>query len=256
MQITVIGLGEVGSETFRELHKKVDVTGVDINPQRLAEFKRKGYDARDKAPVSDIYIVATYTTDQVLDVLRSLDLSNNPLVVIESTIDPRRYEDMRNWAADRMVDLVSFPHRFNPNDPIHHVFNLNRALGGTNPRAIERALKFYSQFMPRDLIHVTSFEVASLSKVAENAYRFLEIAMAQEIKQSCEKVGIDFGALREAMNTKWNINIKEARDGVKGKCLPKDMKLLTDYFKDNQALKTLYELNEKYILNSLAKKTL
>jgi nucleotide sugar dehydrogenase len=256
MQITVIGLGEVGSETFRELHKKVDVTGVDISPQRVAEFKRKGYDVRDNAPTSDVYIIATYTTQQVIDVLKGLDLSYNPLVVIESTIDPDSYEEMRAWATDRMVDLVSFPHRFNPNDPVHHVFNLNRVIGATNQRALDRALQFYTQFMPRDLLHVTSFEVASLSKVAENAYRFMEIALAQEIKQSCESIGIDFGALREAMNTKWNIDVKEARDGVKGKCLPKDMKLLTDYLKENKALKTLYELNEQYVLKSLTKKTI
>ena len=35
-------------------------------------------------------------------------------------------------------------------------------------------------------------------------------------------------------NTKWNINIKEARDGIKGKCLPKDAKLVQDEF--NMAL--------------------
>jgi UDP-N-acetyl-D-mannosaminuronic acid dehydrogenase len=39
---------------------------------------------------------------------------------------------------------------------------------------------------------------------------------------TCEELGLKFEEVREACNTKWNIEIPEARDGIKGHCLPKD----------------------------------
>jgi UDP-N-acetyl-D-mannosaminuronic acid dehydrogenase len=245
MNTVVIGLGEVGSETFKELHKLTPVIGVDINQERLAQFKKEGYNVTDKTPPADVYIIAVYTTEQVLSVLNSLNLTKNPLLVIESTIDPDAVQVLQDWSMKTRADVVLFPHRFNPNDPAHHVFNLNRIIGGTSQKAVDRAIAFYAPFMKAEL-RVVPFEIAGLSKVAENAYRFMEIALAQELKKSCEAKGISFSELRQSMNTKWNIDVKEARDGIGGKCLPKDMKLFFEYFEMNPLFKHLFDLNEQY----------
>ncbi len=245
MNVTVIGLGEVGIETFKELHKRIKVTGVDINEERLAQFRKEGYDVSNTVQPADVYIIAVYTTDQVLSVLNSLDNANKPLIIIESTVDPHACDTFKQWAIKHNADLVLFPHRFNPNDPAHHVFNLNRIIGGVTPKAVDRAIAFYSPFMKAEL-RVVPFEIAGLSKVAENAYRFMEIALAQELKRSCEAKGISFPELRQSMNTKWNIDVKEARDGIGGKCLPKDMALFAHYFGDNPLFKQLFDLNESY----------
>lgn len=73
---------------------------------------------------------------------------------------------------------------------------------------------------------VSTIEVAELSKIAENSHRYLQIAYAEDLKMCCDKIGIDFNELRNAMNTKWNVDLPEAREGIGRHCLPKDIKYL------------------------------
>ncbi|MBI4144890.1 hypothetical protein HY493_01635 [Candidatus Woesearchaeota archaeon] len=251
MQVSIIGLGQVGGETFKaiELARVPGVTcvGIDIDGFTRKAYREEGYAVTEKAPASDVYIVAVYTTQQVFDVLRALDLARKPLVSLESTLDPQEFPALRAWAKDTSTDLVTCPHRFNPNDPPHHVFNLDRIIGGVTGQALERGTEFYAKYMAhKSLLHPYSFEVAALAKVAENAYRFMEIALAQELKRMSDSAGIDFTELRDAMNTKWNVKVLEARNGVGGKCLPKDMTLLAEFAKNKSLFELFLFLNEMY----------
>ena len=100
--------------------------------------------------------------------------------------------------------------------------------------------------MDPSLIHSFPLEIVELTKPVENAYRFMEIAIAEQLKMSCEEKGISFEKFREAASKKWNIHIYEARDGVGGKCLPKDTQLINKFFPNNELLKKGIEFNEKY----------
>ena len=68
-------------------------------------------------------------------------------------------------------------------------------------------------------------EEAEMTKIIENSYRFVQIAFAEEMSSICVELGLDWEAVRAAANTKWNIEIPEARDGIKG-CLAKDARYL------------------------------
>jgi UDP-N-acetyl-D-mannosaminuronic acid dehydrogenase len=72
---------------------------------------------------------------------------------------------------------------------------------------------------------LTCVEFAELTKVIENTHRFLEIAFAQELKMFCDDHALDFEELRASVNTKWNENIFEARQGIGGHWLPKDTQM-------------------------------
>jgi len=72
---------------------------------------------------------------------------------------------------------------------------------------------------------VSNIEIAEISKIAENAHRYLQIAFAEDLYLYSQTNGINFAELREALNTKWNVNILEPRDGIGGHCLPKDTKM-------------------------------
>jgi len=72
---------------------------------------------------------------------------------------------------------------------------------------------------------VSNIEIAEISKIAENAHRYLQIAFAEDLYLYSQANGINFAELREALNTKWNVNILEPRDGIGGHCLPKDTKM-------------------------------
>src|SRR5437899_7034099 len=71
---------------------------------------------------------------------------------------------------------------------------------------------------------VSEVEIAETTKIVENAHRFLQIAFAEDLYLYCEANDIDFSELRDALNTKWNVNILEPREGIGGHCLPKDSK--------------------------------
>jgi UDP-N-acetyl-D-glucosamine dehydrogenase len=241
--ICIIGLGEVGIEVFKELNKKRrDIIGVDIDEDKINKLSLEGFNVSKSIPKSEIYIIATYTTEQVLDALSKIDKSNRPLVIIESTVLPGTYKKIVN---EKEYDLVYFPHRLNPNDKDHHVFNLDRVMGGST-ESLAKALNFYKEFIDTSLIHTTNYELAELVKPFENAYRFMEISLAEELKMLCTEHSVNFNELRVLCNTKWNINIKEAREGIGRKCLPKDIGLCNEYFKTNQIFKRAIEIDNEY----------
>jgi len=72
---------------------------------------------------------------------------------------------------------------------------------------------------------VYNMEVAEITKIAENAHRYLQIAFAEDLYLYCQANNINFPELRDALNTKWNVNILEPREGIGGHCLPKDTKM-------------------------------
>jgi len=241
--ITVIGLGEVGLATFKAISEKKDVHGVDIDKELIERLKSEGLNVFTEMPrKSDAYIIAVYSSQQVLDVMEKINYENKPLVIIESTLEPGTVDKIK----DKNCDLVLFPHRFNSDDPEHAVFNLDRVMGGLTEEAVNKAIEFYSKFIDKKLIHTFPIDIVELSKPLENAYRFTEIAIAEELNILCDEKNIDFKKLREAANTKWNINIKEARNGIDGKCLPKDTKIINEFFNDNKIFNNSINTDQKY----------
>jgi UDP-N-acetyl-D-mannosaminuronic acid dehydrogenase len=94
----------------------------------------------------------------------------------------------------------------------------------SNDRARNSSLKS-TKNLGIPLHPVSNIEIAEISKVAENAHRYLQIAFAEDLYLYSQANGINFAELREALNTKWNVNILEPRDGIGGHCLPKDTKM-------------------------------
>jgi UDP-N-acetyl-D-mannosaminuronate dehydrogenase len=61
----------------------------------------------------------------------------------------------------------------------------------------------------------------------------------------CAKIGMNFEELRAACNTKWNVDIPEARDGIGRHCLPKDIKYLTS-LAPSAILESAMKVDKKY----------
>lgn len=96
---------------------------------------------------------------------------------------------------------------------------------------------------------VSSVEVAELTKIVENAHRYLQIAFAEELYLYCKSNGISFPELRESLNTKWNVDILEPRDGIGGHCLPKDTKMFINSSSNtikSKILQAAMEIDEDY----------
>lgn len=72
---------------------------------------------------------------------------------------------------------------------------------------------------------VKEVEIADLTRIIENVDRYLQMAFAKDLYLYCQANNINFPELRDALNTKWNVNILEPRDELGGACLPKDTRM-------------------------------
>jgi UDP-N-acetyl-D-mannosaminuronic acid dehydrogenase len=95
---------------------------------------------------------------------------------------------------------------------------------------------------------VSSIEIAELTKIIENAHRYLQIAFAEELYLYCKANGISFTELRGSLNTKWNVDILEPRDGIGGHCLPKDTKMFVNSSNliKSKILQAAMEIDDSY----------
>jgi len=95
---------------------------------------------------------------------------------------------------------------------------------------------------------VPEIEIAELTKIIENAHRYLQIAFAEDLYLYCHANNINFAELRDSLNTKWNVNILEPREGIGGHCLPKDTKMFLNSSKSikSKILEAAIEVDNEY----------
>jgi UDP-N-acetyl-D-mannosaminuronate dehydrogenase len=94
---------------------------------------------------------------------------------------------------------------------------------------------------------VLTIEIAELTKIIENSHRYLQIAFAEELYLYCQTNRVNFTELRDALNTKWNVEILEPRRGIGGHCLPKDTKMFLNSSKfKSKILHSAMEVDSLY----------
>ena len=161
----------------------------------------------------------------------ALEGKTDALVGIDSTITRGTSNKVKQMLGHRL-HVVHVPHRFYVHEKEEHGVRQTRVLGGCEPCCVREARYFYADLLKIPIHIVSSVDIAELTKIAENSYRFLEIAFAEELKMVCDYSDIDFNELRNAINTKWNVKILEAKEGVGGHCLPKDSQMFLDFSND------------------------
>ena len=183
-------------------------------------------------------------TDGLLSIIEKIskEAKRGALVSIESTV-PKGTSKKIFEILNHRIHVVHAPHRWYSLEENIHGVNQVRVIGGVCDCCLKAGLAFYggvdsvnanasypsSSSTPKSLgipMHpVTNIGVAELTKVVENAHRYLQIAFAEELYLYCQVNNINFPELRDALNTKWNVEILEPREGIGGHCLPKDTKM-------------------------------
>ena len=126
---------------------------------------------------------------------------------------------------------------------VQQTFNEANSLSNNN----QLESQAYIQNLEIPMHSVSSIEVAELTKIIENSHRYLQIAFAEELYIYCQANNILFSELRDALNTKWNVEILEPRDGIGGHCLPKDTKMfLTSSKMRSKILQSAMEVDTLY----------
>jgi len=229
MKICVVGIGEIGyANGLYLVDREIDVLGYDINSKVIEKAVAAGIDARRSVPKADIYLVSLPSHYNTIHKVVSKVMSHSPhLISIESTVSPgtcrRLYEFL-----DIDTHLIHVPHRYWNQDPVNYGVSQLRVIGGINQDSVEAGMLLYNE-LGIPLTPVSSIEMAEVSKIVENSHRYLQIAYAEELKMACLDMGLDFSELRQSCNTKWNVDIMEARDGIEG-CLALAADIYTNTF--------------------------
>lgn len=100
-----------------------------------------------------------------------------------------------------------------------------RLIGGYNQESTELAAEFIKTFT-KGQVQITDLATAEVSKLAENAFRYVNIAFANELALLCKEIGADVVEVIRLANTHPRVNIHKPGCGAGGPCLSKDTHLL------------------------------
>jgi len=150
------------------------------------------------------------------------------LVVLESTVPPGTLRELvapiiasSGLVPGRDVFLAHAPERVLPGAVLREVVENERIVGGLTDACTLRCAEFYESFA-RGTVHRSSAEVAELSKLAENAFRDVNIAFANELANVCARLGLDVWEVIRLANRHPRVQILRPGPGVGGHCIAVD----------------------------------
>ena len=262
-KVLVIGLGQLGLPVAKYVKQRgFETFGYDMNSERMKQVEKNyGIKSIEQFDDIDVFILCVSThdpddeytpyVDGLFELARKIskEAKNGSLVSIESTV-PKGTSKKIFEILNHRLHVAHVPHRWYALEEDVHGVNQVRVIGGVSDCCLRTALQFYdrnnealefndstnnedtigsAQNTAVDLgipMHpVSEIEIAELTKIIENADRYLQIAFSEDLYLYCQANNVNFGELRDSLNTKWNVKILEPRDGVGGHCLPKDTKM-------------------------------
>lgn len=220
----------------------------------------------DEMPVSDIYVVCVPTPFLEEENEKSADLSyvesaakevakvlkKGDLVILESTVPPHTTAMMTKVLAEESgLDRSDFytahcPERVLPGRILYELKHNDRIIGSEDPKAAEITKELYETFVVEGHCYVCDDVTAELCKLAENTFRDINIAYANQLSMLCEKAGIDVFRLIELANKHPRVSILTPGLGVGGHCLAVDPWFIVEKYGENATLiRTAREINER-----------
>ena len=266
--VCVLGLGYIGLPTASLLASKgFSVHGVDvsagvvdtINAGRI-HIREPELDILVKAAVqsgrlkagttpepAEVFIIAVptpFTNGHKPDLSfveaasRSIApyLRGDELIILESTSPVGTTERVAQWIAEerldqpdtaKMLKIAHCPERVLPGQILRELVENDRIVGGIDDASTEAAADFYERFVSGQVLR-TSSRTAELAKLAENTFRDVNIALANELSLICDRLGIDTWELIALANRHPRVNILQPGPGVGGHCIAVDPWFIVD----------------------------
>lgn len=266
--VSVIGLGYVGLPLAVEKAKVgFKVLGVEQNPARtdminhgenyigdvkdeeLKDLVQKGMltanTSFDCLPDADVIVICVPTPltenydpdiSYIVSVCEEIAQRLRPgqLVTLESTTFPGTTEEVMLPLLQKSglkigedFFLAFSPERVDPGNKRYTTKNTSKVVGGVTPACLDVAKTFYEQTII-NVVPVSSPSVAEMTKVFENTYRSINIALVNEIMLLCDRMGLDVWEVVDAAGTKpFGIQTFYPGPGVGGHCIPIDPFYLT-----------------------------
>ena len=179
------------------------------------------------------------------------------LIIIESTCPVGTTEEMINFISFLRPDLffsdeeekkndinIAYcPERVLPGNIVKEIVDNDRIIGGATPVCAKKANELYKIFV-KGSCFLTDSKTAELCKLAENSFRDINIAFANELSIISDKAGINIWELINLANKHPRVNILQPGPGVGGHCIAVDPWFIVDSFPDESKLiKTSREVN-------------
>jgi UDP-N-acetyl-D-glucosamine dehydrogenase len=186
----------------------------------------------------------SYVTNAALEIAKRLH--RGQLITLESTTYPGTTEQVvqpilekTGLKVGRDLFLAFSPERVDPGNIKYTTKNTSKIVGGVTPACLDLACTFYSQTL--QVVPVSSPAVAEITKLFENTYRAVNIALVNELMFLCDRMGIDVWEVVDAAGTKpFGIQTFYPGPGVGGHCIPIDPFYLSWKAKE-------YSYNTKFI---------
>jgi len=252
----VVGV-DVDKEKVSMINKGICYVEDAYSERHLPDLVRAGLISAtnslpDGATSSDIVIVCVPTPlnpkgDPDLSFLKSVakDLSKNlsgfKLVIVESTSFPGTTTDIfqpllqrKGKSPEKDFALVYSPERIDYGNAKFGVRNIPKVVGGINDESTQLGAEFYKAILDAPVVTVGSPSVAEATKMLENIFRYVNIALVNELAILHETLGVDFiEAISAAATKPFGFMPHYPGPGVGGHCIPKDPFYLV--FKAKQA---------------------
>jgi UDP-N-acetyl-D-glucosamine dehydrogenase len=253
---SVIGV-DVEKEKVSMINRGICYVEDAYSEKHLPDFVRAGLisatdSLSDGATSSDIIIVCVPTPlnpkgDPNLSFLKSVakvlskNLTGFKLVIVESTSFPGTTTDIfqpllqRNGKRpEKDFGLVYSPERIDYGNAKFGIRNIPKVVGGINDESTQLGAEFYKAILDAPVVTVGSPSVAEATKMLENIFRYVNIALVNELAVLHETLGVDFiEAINAAATKPFGFMSHYPGPGVGGHCIPKDPFYLV--FKAKQA---------------------
>jgi UDP-N-acetyl-D-glucosamine dehydrogenase len=156
-------------------------------------------------------------------------LQQGQLVVLESTTYPGTTRDQfvplleeSGLAAGRDFHAAFSPERIDPGRTDHTLRTTPKVVGGLTDECRRRAVALYREVCD-EVVEVSTPEAAELTKLLENVFRSVNIALVNELAILCDRMGIDIWEVTDAAATKpYGFMAFKPGPGLGGHCLPVD----------------------------------
>jgi UDP-N-acetyl-D-glucosamine dehydrogenase len=196
-------------------------------------------------------------------------LRRGQLIVLESTTYPGTTREVlqpilesNGLKAGEDFHLAFSPERVDPGRADWTTHNTPKVVGGLTPACTERAAELYRGAV-ETIVPVSSPEAAELTKLLENIFRAVNIALVNELAQLCERMDLDVWEVVEAAETKpFGFMSFKPGPGLGGHCIPIDPFYLTwkareyDFYTEFIELAGKINANMPYFCRSLISQAL
>lgn len=265
--IGVIGLGYVGMPLCLSfINSGLKVVGFDIDKNKIKQIKRckshiwsissndlsnafsKGFEITDnysKLSGVDIIIICVptpltkygqpdlkYLTQSINSIIPNVQ--KGQLISIESTTYPGTTEEelvpklqQKGFIIGENIYVSYSPEREDPGNESYSTRTIPKVVGGYSKNCLEVAISYYSLAI-KEIVPVSSLQVAEMTKLHENIYRLVNIGLVNEMKMICDKMNIDIHEVINAAKTKpFGFTPYYPGPGIGGHCIPIDPNYLT-----------------------------